>query len=149
MILEYAQILCSAHHILDSNLEDFDSEKFYKLTHKNHPQVLWTIKTSENYEWLYKLFIALSNEYTYRYGKIHKTYLKLKDILINKPKNIPEGPLTLFAITTNPKINEKYTQLIKDTNDPKYAVLAYRTYYIKDKRHLNEWKNRDPPEWYC
>jgi hypothetical protein len=147
LICEYAQILCAAHHKLDL---DKAPEGLYKLTHKNHPQVLWACKTSSNYQWLYSLFIALCNEYTYRYSKVHASERKLKDLLKNNPKNIPEGPLTLFAITTNSDINEKYRNLIEKDPDNSwnYVVDAYREYYMKDKRSFCVWKSREVPEWY-
>jgi hypothetical protein len=36
MILESAQLLCSAHIMLDSEID-----VPYKLTHKNHPSAIW------------------------------------------------------------------------------------------------------------
>lgn len=27
------------------------------------------------------------------------------------------------------------------------AVIAYRTYYLKEKAHLFQWTNREPPFW--
>jgi hypothetical protein len=44
----------------------------YKPTHKNHPCVLWAGESYGNYHWLLAHFDALLNEYTERYGKIHK-----------------------------------------------------------------------------
>lgn len=45
MILETAQLLCSAHWLNGS-------EAPYKLTHKNHPCAIWTRECVENYNWL-------------------------------------------------------------------------------------------------
>jgi len=45
-----------------------------------------------NYEWLYRLFCATCDEYTFRYGKIHLTDQKLRHVLSHKPKNIAKKP---------------------------------------------------------
>jgi hypothetical protein len=135
MILESAQMLCSAHIILD-NVKVIEDVDLYKLTHKNHPCTIWTRTTSSNYKWLYDLFYELCEEYTYRYGKIHLCDTKLKNILVFVPKNIPIGPMTDFALA------------MPDECKQEDAVESYRTYYRTDKRHLCEWKKREVPEWF-
>jgi hypothetical protein len=135
MILESAQLLCSAHSVLD-NITEIEGTELYKLTHKNHPCSIWVRSTSENYKWLYDLFYDLCEEYTYRYGKTHLCFTKLKDVLVFVPKNIPEGPLTQFALA------------MPDEYKTEDAVESYRTYYKTDKRHLCKWTKRPVPEWY-
>ena len=71
MILESAQMLCAAHHIL-GNPNDVP----YKLAHKNHPCTIWVRENSLHYDWLYAHMIALGLQYTYRYGKVHKSIVK-------------------------------------------------------------------------
>ena len=73
MILESAQMLCAAHHVL-GNPEDVP----YKLAHKNHPSTIWVRENSLHYDWLYEHMIALGNEYTKRYGKKHLSITKCK-----------------------------------------------------------------------
>lgn len=89
MVLESAQMLCTAivHHGGDAP---------YKPTHKNHPCNVWCRQTRENFFWLYKHYIALSKEYTLRFGKVHKSSTIAKAI-ISQAHRIPEGPLTNFA----------------------------------------------------
>ena len=91
MILEYAQLMSTAHRILDG---DDVNPIIYKATHKNHPSAVWARTNGSNYEWLYELFVDLSDEYSYRYGKLHLSYTKLSGILSNAPKNIPLGLFT-------------------------------------------------------
>ena len=64
MILEYAQMLCTAHRELDGE-KKADDLLMYKSTHINHPSTVWTRERKPHYEWLYRLFVALSEEYTY------------------------------------------------------------------------------------
>ena len=88
MILEYAQLLSTAHRVLDGveliGLSDSGRKKkfwtlgdsrdytLYKATHINHPSAIWCRKGIVQYRWLHNLLIELCKEYTYRYGKIHK-----------------------------------------------------------------------------
>ena len=55
MILEYAQMLCSAHHVCGN----YKSPDLYKIAFKNNPCTVWARTTTGNYLWLYNLFINL------------------------------------------------------------------------------------------
>lgn len=150
MILESCQLLCTAHRYLDGNLvgkkyimEDNDMEqRLYRLTHVNHPSAKWCRETSENYQYTYDLMMALNEEYTYRYGKHHKSIVSgLVDLLKQHPKNINNG--SFFEPYT--AMDDKY----KIQENGKVNVMeSYRNYYIHGKPHLAEWKNRTKPEWY-
>lgn len=129
MPLETAQLLCSVHHIIKSN------EKIpYKLTHKNHPSSIWARESLDNYLWLVDLGLALCKEYTYRYERIHKCEVVIKWCKDHIP-NITSTGLTKIRLA----MPDEY----KDA-DP---VKAYRNYYIKEKKHLFTWKNREIPDW--
>ena len=78
MILESAQMLCTAHRELDGDVPDV----FYKSTHKNHPSTIWARSKAGNYRWLYDLFVSLCDEYTYRYGKVHLSDKKFRASLL-------------------------------------------------------------------
>jgi hypothetical protein len=84
MILESAQMLCTAHHLLDGP----DADVPYKIAHKNHPSTVWARQSSQNYAWLYYHMVALGDEYTKRYGKTHLTIKKCKDKLAKLPGGI-------------------------------------------------------------
>lgn len=133
MILEYAQLLSTAHHMLDGKESIKD---IYKSTHKNHPSAIWARQSKENYLWLYDLFINLCNEYTYRYEKIHLCESKLKDILKITPRNINNIEFT------------QPLQAMPDQYKNSDSIKAYRDYYIGDKKHLAKWTKREVPKWY-
>lgn len=158
MPLESAQMLSTAHRILDGrrlkgpsksgkrlvdiwvhpdpNLDDV----LYKSVHAHHPCTTWTMETDSNYRWHYEHFLALCDEYTYRYGKLHKSYKNLKEILANPPKNIPSGPLTSqpLAMKANPECMN-YRDI----------VGSYRKFYqTKQHRFKMIWTNRPVPEWF-
>ena len=117
MILETAQLLCSAHHILDDNFYKVP----YKLTHKNHPSSIWVRSSDENYFWAYRHMIHLGEEYSKRYGKDHLTITKCKDVLYNLPKNIENKPF----FDPPQCMPEKY----HSSN----CVDSYWDYYISEK----------------
>ena len=50
MIVESAQLLSTAHRLLD---EDDAHSNLYKVAHKNHPSTIWVRSSLENYTWLY------------------------------------------------------------------------------------------------
>lgn len=123
MILESAQLLSTAHHVLD---EQNASPNLYKATHRNHPSAIWVRESIENYKWLYQHFIALCEEYTNRYKKTHLTQTKLQELLKNPPVNIPKVPATPIKVAiTNTIWHVK--------NNP---VQSYRNYYVGEKLKL-------------
>ena len=132
MILESAQLLCTAHHIRPSDA--VRPEKFYKKTHTNHPCAIWTRNCIGNYKWLCDHAQSLLDEYTYRYGKTHASTSVISWCVSNIP-DIPDGELTDIAQC----MPDEYK-----SNDP---VIAYRNYYNKAKSHLHNWKRRQIPHW--
>ena len=116
MILECAQMLCTAHIALGN--EDVP----YKKSHLNHPSSVWVRANNENYQWLYNHMLALGEEYTKRYKRTHLTITKCKDILAVAPLNIPIG-----SFNEPPQcMPDEY----KVDND---SVSAYWNYYEQDK----------------
>jgi len=154
MILEYAQLLSTAHRFIDGVpsvdrgtrtgrqrtsyiLSDSRDAVLYRATHINHPSAIWVRHSYENYEWLYKLFIAVLNEYTYRYGRIHAT-ARLIDALYTPPTHIPKG---VGFTEPTPAMPDEY----KISGN---SVRSYINYYVGAKKHLASWKKRQIPEWF-
>lgn len=135
MILEYAQLMSTAHRLLDGD-EYADSKSLYKATHKNHPSAVWARSGIENYCWLHDLFEHLCFEYHKRYGKEHKTH-GLSYALAKLPKNIPSG-----SFFEPPQCMPDEYKV--DNN----SVLAYRNYYIGAKKHFAKWTRQAPPDWW-
>jgi hypothetical protein len=158
MILEYCQLLSTAHRVLDGKevvelsktgrktkrwrLEDERNDILYSATHVNHPSAIWCRQNDSNYIWLSKLLNELCKEYTYRYGKVHKceeTGL-VKELFWNLPKNIPNGNFT----GPTPAMPD-------ECKVPGDALQSYRNYYFMNKSHLWSWKgkinSRERPRW--
>ena len=153
MIIEYAQLMSTAHRVLDGSLYVDKTAKnrrikrwclsnrhmedvVYKASHVNHPSGVWTRATKANYEYMHTMWIALCQEYTHRYGRIHLTQSKLESILCNTPSNIPSGVLT------------ELPQAMPDDAKLSNVVEAYRNYYRIYKRDFAKWTKRQIPEWF-
>jgi len=131
MILEYSQLLCTAHRLLDDDVDD----RLYRATHKNHPSAKYVRYTDSNYKFVYRMFTALCDEYTYRYGKVHLTDTKLRELLKTPPKNIPVGQMT------------RMFQAMPDEFKCCDSIIAYRNYYRIAKQHLHTWTKRAVPQF--
>ena len=158
MIVESAQMLSTAHRMLDGYVEKRPSKSgkrminywvhpdpkmesiLYKAVHHNHPSTVWTMETCENYAWHYEHFVALCDEYKYRYGKTHSTDTLLRDVLIDVPDNITMMEQTPFKLAM-----ADYPECIA-LGDP---VKAYRAFYqTKQARFRMSWTNRNIPHWF-
>jgi Pyrimidine dimer DNA glycosylase len=89
MPLEIAQLLCTT-----INLQGVETP--YKPTHINHPCSVWLRESLANWNWLVRHGIAVSEEYTRRYGKRHKSQDVIEWCAENLPKLNDIG-LTNFA----------------------------------------------------
>lgn len=140
MILESAQMLSTAHRVLDGapghTLPDYREEILYKPTHINHPCAKWARANKYNYYWLEDLFVELCLEYTRRYNKIHLCEIKFSDILAYPPDNIPLG------------IFHDPPQCMPEQYKDESTVVAYRNYYINEKSDIAVWKYSETPFWY-
>ncbi len=124
MIVESAQLLSTAHHVLD---DEEATAGIYKSTHKNHPSAKWVRDSLSHYQWVYNHFLSLCQEYTNRYKKIHKTERTLSHLIANPPKGLIDRGFN-FPPTAMP---QKYRQY--DT-----TVECYRAYYMGEKLKTKE-----------
>jgi hypothetical protein len=131
MILEHAQLLCTAHN-LNGKISP------YKTTHKNHPCAIWVRQSLDNYIWLVEMTKYLNEEYKNRYNKIsnHKSYEVITSLPI--PDFLEKKGITDMALAMPDEC------IIEDD-----VVSSYRNYYIKEKQKLATWKNFEThPEWF-
>jgi hypothetical protein len=158
MIVESAQMLSTTHRILDGNqdrrpsstgktmskywaLPDARESLLYKAVHVGHPCTVWTMESRANYVWHYIHFVALCDEYTHRYGKVHATEKLLKNILRAAPKNMPAvSGLTPFKLAMG------IAPECIDNSDP---VSSYRKFYqTKESLFKMAWTKREAPFWW-
>jgi hypothetical protein len=157
MIVESAQMLSTAHRMIDGvsaivasksgkrmvnyyRLDDDREDVLYKAVHHNHPCTIWTQENAANYQWHYRHFIALCSEYTYRYGRIHKSFEGLANILRTCPSRMTcSEDMTPFRLAMGDS-----PESIRDD-----AVEAYRHFYQTKQRNFKMvWSRRDTPAWF-
>ena len=152
MIIEYAQLMSTAHRVLDGDpyvsqtlggrriqrwkhpLENHE-KLLYKASHVNHPSGKWVRESQNHYNWLYKMWEQLCYEYTHRYGRVHLTDLKLRGILATPPMQIPVEPFV-----------DPYLAMPDDVKQED-VVSAYQDYYIKYKKDFAKWTNQETPQF--
>lgn len=154
MIIEYAQLMSTAHRILDGEeyidmtangrrikrwrLPDERETGLMKASHINHPSNIWTRSNNNNYMWLYYLWRALCLEYTHRYGKRHACE-KYATFIQNIPKNIP-----LEYNKTEPP-----PAMPEECKIPGDSLASYHKYYIDKKASFAKWTKRETPIWFA
>jgi len=134
MILETAQLLSTAHRVLDGD-EFADSRGLYKCTHKNHPSAVWVRASDANYKWTCQLFYYLNKEYTRRYKKIHKSFMLMQTLAI-VPDNISDDDFV------------EPPQCMPDEYKCLNSVDAYRNYYKGEKAYFAKWNYSQVPQWW-
>lgn len=132
-----AQMLCDKHvvkMILESaQIMSTINGGPYKPTHANHPCVIWAQKRT-NYEWLAKHALALCQEYTARYSKIHKC----QPIIIGLANKAHLRPIGC----------SDFVQCMPAQYHDVDPVMAYRKYYCSDKAAFAVWKDGNEPWWW-
>ena len=154
MIVESAQMLSTAHRVLDGEqytelsannrrikrwksphklMEDI----LYKASFVGHPCTKWVMENNKNYYWLVEHAYELCREYTRRYGKVHKSDDLISLIRFRKPANITiADSITPFA------------QAMPEEYKNEDAVKAYRAYYLGEKTGFAVWNHSETPSWY-
>ena len=140
MIVEYAQLLSTAHHMIDT----VPNVQCYRPTHRNHPSAVWARASRCHYGWLQAMLKHLCLEYRARYHKAHKTERTgIVDALKAKPLGLGD-----FTFSPPPQCMPDEYKCNPNTASHADTVLAYRTYYQADKAYFAKWKNTPIPSWF-
>ena len=130
MILESAQMLCTAHHCYGDKWQKENVP--YKQAHLNHPSTVWTRRSKSTYMWLYDHMMALGNEYKIRYGKQHLSISKCSMFLSKPPVHIQGEDFV------------QPPQAMPDEYKDPCSIQAYWNYYIGEK-HIVVNLNKEKP----
>ena len=156
MCIEYAQLMSTAHRVLDGELwygrtvngrkiaryflDDGEmNEVLYKASHIRHPSNIWVRDSVQHYEWLYDMWTSLCGEYKYRYGRVHESFRKLELFLMLPPRNLKDK-----GFTQPPPAMKSFPECIV----PKDSIKSYKNYYWTAKRKFSIWTKRPKPEWW-
>lgn len=163
MILETAQILYSVWHSRSPlpNDKTLESLPAYRKTHVNHPVCVWARHTLFHYEWTCMYGLILCQEYTHRYGKVHKTQQHLERLYSwgFPPKVLPDPEIkkkskVWVRATRGIPAHFDYFPLCMDEDsyacDEKgyNAILSYQKYYTAKQEKIDmRWKNTQRPNF--
>jgi hypothetical protein len=156
MLVEYAQLMSTAHRVLDGDeyigysknnrkvkrwqLKSDNAENLvYKACHVNHPSAIWVRQSVTHYKWMYDLWCELHKEFVYRYGKSHASYTLLSEFLATPPANISNTPFV-----EPPQAMKQFPQCMVEGD----SISAYRNFYREAKKTFANWKKREVPYWY-
>ena len=145
MLLESAQMLSTAVH---QHQGDIDPDSLYKKAYPNHPMTKWVGFSRANFKWALENAVIINQEYCKRFKKLHKSSRIINSIYDNNYiDDIPEG----YSMKYN-KFNMSITeppQCMPDEYKDKDYVVAYRRYYVGEKKYFAKWeKGRSQPEWW-
>lgn len=154
MIVESAQMLSTAHRVIDGQASTRTTKTGRKVkdwVHPdpnldmslcfavmvNHPCTKWAMVNDQNYMWLQQHAVGLLDEYTARYGKVHSMDELIRAMLANPPRKMAAASeMTPFA------------QAMPDKYRNPDAVTAYRNYYMGEKSRFAVWKTNRKPQWW-
>ena len=141
MIVESAQMLSTAHRVLDGDATA-DTKGLYQKAYENHPSCVWVREDALNYWWLWMHALTLCEEYKWRFSvdgnlKSHKT-VPVIHALQEPPVNIPkEKQIRVEVLEDLPLcMPDQY----KETGARwyGYAVDCYQKFVTQDKPYMQD-----------
>lgn len=171
MLTEYAQLLSTAHRVLDGEIYYETSSKgrkikrwrlddiaadynLYKATHVNHPSNMWVRDRYEHYEWLFAMWCYMHKIYFDAKGKQHKSIV-LKNFLSAPPKNIKFNGFVDPYVAIQPEDHPDIHELLNNKDID--VVEAYRIFMNRKfhnwqtrtdkKRMIPNWNHSSKPNW--
>lgn len=118
----------------------------YRMTHKNHPLVLWVSRSKANYNICLEYALALCREYTKRYStprkhKVHAVQEHAEWLIKNPPAQFPTESMTPIPVIRKGKE-------VVNVATVDQAVKLYRREYRKTKMQFATYKEpRAVPHW--
>jgi hypothetical protein len=155
MIVESAQLLSTAHRLLDGMeyegrtatgrkarrwllADSTQDSEIYEATFINHPCTVWTRSCNSNYLWLAVHANVMCEEFELRFGHPHKTKPLIEFFCQHEPKNILNKPIEPFALA----MPDEY-------KTPDNPIRSYRKYYAHAKSRFAKWRlPARMPDWF-
>lgn len=140
MLLESVQLLSTVARtqkgIGPSDTYIADGVAVYKTTHRNHPCTKWLLSNLKHISWLITYTEALADEYTVRFGRIHKSSTVLS-VLVQE----------LECTKTFDFNSLEYVKVVPEQFRCVDIVEAYRQYY-HTKTFASWTRGRPTPTWF-
>lgn len=160
MPLEYAQLLSNAYYVYDQA-----PPSTYRQTHTKHPCSIFTAQSMRHWMAVAKLAFAVLREYTRRFGKIHKCWFAIAQMIRQPPDFCapppPFGPQTVLGCISVSDMtrclgDSMYSYSFDDVPlcmEPEFhherACTAYAKYYVYKLRTIKRcerWNRQAVPK---
>ena len=131
MPIESVQMLSSAIH-------RHGGTPVYRVAWTKHPCTLWSGDSRENFEWHLAHLKAMNDEFKFRYGRDHGSFLAGYSALKDQQQALPDN----VGLGKYPNCS-----LFKDEQD---VVNAYRMTMVekwKNDKRPPRWTKRERPQW--
>jgi len=143
MIVESAQMLSTAHRVLDGD-EKADMLHLYKKAYENHPSCIWVREDAMNYWWLWMHALTLCQEYRWRFTDeggigMHKTETVIH-ALQELPLNIPAKKDTNWEVLEDLPLcmPDQYKQSGNSNQHQFYTTESYQKFITQDKPYMQD-----------
>ena len=145
MIVESAQMLSTAHRVLDGDAEA-DAKGLYKKAYENHPSTIWVRQDAMNYWWLWMHALTLCAEYRWRFtdgiggvntpSNSHKTESVI-NALQDLPVNIPAEKDASWEVLEDLPLCMPDQYKTENGYDQR-ATQAYQSFVTRDKPYMED-----------
>ena len=141
--LEICQMLYTAWHF--SNEEEYINQhapftkdrkrRGYRPAHKRHPMTMWVASSLENYTFACEIGLALTNEYTKRFGKVHTCAEHLTWLMKHHPSHFEERKSETAYYS-----QEGIPECMPEPYKSESIVDAYQMYYMMEKMQFARYR---------
>jgi len=135
--------------------ENSDLHFLMKPAMLNHPSTIWARQSLPNMNWLLRHSLALCEEYTYRYRKVHGSQRRIQEAVewsyFCNAELFPSmhfTPPTIAMFDAYRLDRSNYFVENPRASEWDFVIASYRNYYIKAKYKFATWKGREAPSWY-
>ena len=143
IILEICQMLYTAwffsgeYHVVenDAPYKKSGNVRGYRPAHKGHPMTMWVASSRENYVFAADIALALSEEYTRRFKKIHSCEDHALWLRTNIPKHFERrtSAKAYYATDELPTGLTPIPECMPDEYKTASIIDAYNMYYTMEK----------------
>lgn len=140
MIVESAQMLSTAHRVLDGDA-NADFNNLYKKAYENHPSTIWVRQDGLNYWWLWMHALTLCEEYRWRFtSDDDKPHHKTLQVILNLqelPKNIPNEKTNKYEVLEDLPLcmPEQYKE---EASNWQGVIDCYQKFVTQDKPYMED-----------
>ena len=116
----------------------------YRPAHPKHPMTMWVASSLSNYLYACEIGLALTREYTLRFGKVHTCASHLEWLYQNRPSHFEMRRSDTAHYSSGDVLPDGVTpppQCMPVEYRTESVVDAYQMYYMMEKMRFARYKN--------